>query len=487
MPLNKVSVIRAHVIHVLTWSSLACAQVLAAGEAPGTKTPTPADPYPLTVAGWGTEIGNGVMTSRWAENWTGMRAAGAAPAFKAIPLGEDASLTLSTEARLRYDTYDNGQLTNGNDYHQGLLRAIVGADLHFNSNVRVYSEIGTGQVDGRRDTAAANFKNDASLQQLFVDAREYIGSALVGAMAGRQEFADAPRQLVSVSDGPNIHRTWNGARFYAHAQNFRVGAFELRVTRQGRAAFDEEINPSESLRGLNASMVLATGNGRDAFLDPFWLHTENASFRSGGHTGLDERDTVGMRLSGRQGDFRFDWTLAHQSGNYINRDIGAWGLFAVDSLTLSNTGWKPRLTSHIDIASGGGAYGSGKLTQFNQLYASSNYLGEAQFLSLSNLLLIAPGISVSPTATTTLSLEYGFARRLNENDAAYAGGMRAYVGTQNVKGHEIGGLLRLSGTMTINAQLNLFCNYEHLAAGDVLKRAQLPSGSYGYVGATFRY
>jgi hypothetical protein len=71
-------------------------------------------------------------------------------------------------------------------------------------------------------------------------------------------------------------------------------------------------------------------------------------------------------------------TLAHQSGQYIDRDVDAWGLFAVQSVALGEQGWQPRLTSHIDIASGG-AYGSATHRGFNQLYASSNYLGEGAF------------------------------------------------------------------------------------------------------------
>jgi len=270
---------------------------------------------------------------------------------------------------------------------------------------------------------------------------------------------------------------------YAHRETVRVGAFEFRITRQERGAFDEEINPSELVHGLNASVVLAP----DTYLDPFWIHNENAAFRSGGHTGLDERDTLGVRFFGQQGDLKYDWTLAHQSGSYINRNVEAWSLFAVDSFTLSSSGWKPRLTSHIDIASGGGAYGTDTIHSFNQLYASSNYLGDGQFLSLSNLLMIAPGLAVSPSPRTTLSMEYGFARRLNENDAVYAGGMRAYVGTQNVKGHEIGGLLRINGTLSASTHLTLFCNFEHMFAGDALAGAGFTSGSYAYVGATFRY
>lgn len=101
--------------------------------------------------------------------------------------------------------------------------------------------------------------------------------------------------------------------------------------------------------------------------------------------------------------------------------------------------------------------------------------------------MIAPGVAISPTPKTNVSMEYGFARRLNESDAAYPGGMRAYAGTQNVSGHEIGGLLRLIGTWSASDHLTLTTNFERLNAGDVLKRAALPSGSYGYIGATYRY
>ena len=442
----------------------------------------------LMAAGWGPELGNGLLASRWAEDWTGMRTAGRAPSLKAMPLGGQTFLTLSAEARFRYSASDNAQLARGSEVAQGQFRGIVGADLRVNPHLRVYGEIGTGQVDSGRDAATANFQNDVALQQLFVEIRGHVGAALVGAMIGRQEFSDGPRQLISLSDGPNLHRTWNGVRLYAHGARSRIGVFELRATQLGRGGFDEGIRHGERLRGINASLIVSQGEGPDTYLEPFWIHSENPGFRSAGRVGHDERDTVGLRLWGRRGALRFDWTLARQTGRYDgDRPIDAWGLFAVQSVALSDEGWKPRLTSHIDIASGGGAYGPGPLEDFNPLYASSNYLGEGLFLSLSNLVMISPGISVSPTPKTTVSLEYGFARRLEEGDAAYAGGVRAYPGTQDVSGHEIGGLLRVVANWTASEHLTVSFNYEHFAAGDVLKRAGLPSGHAGYLSASWRY
>jgi hypothetical protein len=137
---------------------------------PGSVLPTPADPYPLAAAGWGPTAGKGLLVSRWAEDWTGVRAAAAAPPLKAMPLGGAASPTLSVEARLRHDTYADAQLTRGNDYRQALFRGTLGADLRLDPRLRVYGEIGTGHVEGRRRVAPANFQNAASLQQLFVDA-----------------------------------------------------------------------------------------------------------------------------------------------------------------------------------------------------------------------------------------------------------------------------------------------------------------------------
>lgn len=459
---------------------------------PGGDLPSPADPYPLSAAGWGPELPNGLFASRWAEDWTCVRAAGKAPRFKAMPLGRVATLTLGTELRLRHDTYDNALLVGGNDYSQGLLRGIVGADLRFNPHLRVYGEVGTGQVDGRATVAAANMRNDASLQQMFVDARGFLGTTLVGAMFGRQEFTDGPRQLISIGDGSNLHRSWNGTRLYVHDARWRVGAFDFRVTRPLRGSFDEEVNHGERLQGLNASFVLPAAEGAQTFLDPLWFHTENRNFRSGGGVGLDDRDTFALRLWGKRGKLRFDWTAARQSGHYRDRDVEAWAVFAVQSLALSDAGWKPRLSARIDIASGGGAYGTGAygtgtLRGFNPLYASSSYLGDGQFLSLSNLVMIAPGLALSPTPKTSLSIEYGFARRMDEDDAAYAGGLRPYAGTQLLSGDEIGGLLRIAGSWNPAKRLALIVSYEHFDAGALLERAGFPSGSYAQLGMTYRY
>ena len=456
--------------------------------APGAQAPTPADPYPLMAAGWGQELGKGRMASRWAEDWTGMAVDQRTHGLKAATLGDVASLTVSAELRLREVATQNKGLVAGADVDQAQLRAILGADLRLNPHFRLYAEVGSGQVDGGRASTPANFQNAVALQQLFADVRGMHGTLLLGAMLGRQEFSDGPRQLISLGDGPNLHRSWNGIRLYAHAPRYRIGAFELRSTRLGSWAFDDGIESKTILRGINASVIVSSGEGPNTYLDPFWYHTEIPGLRLGTEAGLDRRDTHGLRLWGRKGAMRWDWTIARQTGRSLgDRGIDAWGLFAVQSLSLSEAGWKPRLTSHVDVASGDAAPEDGRLQTFHPLYASSSYLGESQFLGLSNLLLVAPGLSFSPGRNTTLSFEYGHARRLDTRDAAYAGGMRPYAGTQAVPGRHIGNLARLTTSWTPSDWWSLNLNLEHLETGRVLKTAGFRSGTQAQLTATYRY
>jgi hypothetical protein len=403
-------------------------------------------------------------------------------------------LSFGGEARLRYTSQRNLRLEPGKDLSQAQFRGLVHADYRVTPRFRMYGELGTGQVGIDRAATNAALQNRASLQQLYIDVgtRRGSGAMQLGATLGRQEFAEGPRQLVSAGDGANLRRTWNGARAYVEAAGYKATAFEFRATRLAPGAFDERIRSDAVLRGVIAEVALAQrsddargGAARsatavndrgDASLQAFWLHTTMPATPANG-SGIDERDTFGARLTGSRGPMRWDWTIAQQQGRAGTRNAHAWAVFAVQSLALSRSGWKPRLTSHVDVAS----------RDFNPLYASSSYLGEGQFLGLTNLLLVAPGIAVSPTAHTTLSLEIGHARRLDAAEPAFAGGMRAYSGTAGARGRYIGNLARLSAGWTASSRLSFNFSAEHLAAGAVLHQAGLAGSTYVQLGATFRY
>ena len=390
------------------------------------------------------------------------------------------TVAFSAETRVRYDTQHNVMLRSGEDQSRALLRAVVGADWRPRRGLRFYAEMGTGQADATT-SLGANFENDASLQQLFVDAQAGSGDGILGAVVGRQEFSEGPCQLISVSDGPNLHRSWNGVRLYARAQRGRIDAFDFRATRLRPGSFDETVDSGERLQGLSASYLLGDGEAQDDIVvEPFWFRTVQPV--NGGTPGRDRRDTHGARVVVPHGRFRADWTIARQTGRRLDREVDAWAVFAVHSVLLADTAPKPRLTARIDVASGGSGARS-----FNPLYASSSYIGEAQFLGLTNLLLVTPGASFTPSRTTTVSFEYGVARRMSEDDAVYAAQKRPYAATRLVRGRTIGAVARATAVWKASDRLKVAANLEHLGAGDVLERAGLSSSTYGHVSATWRY
>ena len=403
-------------------------------------------------------------------------------------LGPATTLSGDAALRLRGNAVDRAQARSGDRRAEVWQRAVVGADLRHGAHLRLRAELGRGLAMGTPEPVPANLHNAGAVQQLFVEVRARLGAFDGGAIVGRQEFADGPRQLLSVGDGANLHRTWNGLRLFAAVERLRFGAFALRATALDSGWFDDDVRDGERLHGLHMGFEIVPAVGGTAVhVDPFWFHSELPGTRWGHDAGLDERDTVGARLHGSVGAIAFDSTVAHQSGAFAGRGVDAFGAFVAASVALSDGGWRPRLTVHLDVGSGGGAGGDGSVRGFHPLRASSACLGEGAFLSASNLLLVAPGVAATPAPDLRLAIEYGFARRLTDDDAAYAGRLRPYAGTEAVAGHETGQLLRVSAAWELAGGVSLTAGIDHLVAGPVLERAGFGSATFGYASVRVRF
>jgi hypothetical protein len=457
------------------------------------------DPYPSVAAGWGGYSEN-FATSRWAEDWSKRKEAGTAPPLKAMPLfgRDDINLTISGELRIRDEMYDDGGLVRHNDYHNVELRAIVGADLHIGEHFRFYGELGHATVWGQGNgytviykgtTISAGYQNKVSAQQFFGEARTMIGSnVLVGVMAGRMEFSDGPKQLISVSNGNSLHRTFNGFRTYLHTDRFRLSVFRGYVTLLGLGGFDEHVNHGEELTAVNGSLSLVPYSKTSSlFLDPLWYHTFNLK-DPGAKSGLGHRDTYGARFWGRRGPIVFDWMAFRQTGDHLGREVSAWGATFDTSYQLIPSGWKPRVGLRVDLASGGDSYAkTGTIHAFSPVYQSSSYLGEGKLLGDSNLALIAPTLGFTPLKPVKVTMEYDLVRRMSENDAFYASGLKPYAGTQSVKGYAVGTYGRINVDWAVTPNIGLELEGETLQAGEVLHRAGYGSSKYLLLGLDIKY
>lgn len=450
--------------------------------------------FPAEALGNGPRMGPNTYFSRWAEDWTALRDPakrnGLLDDLKFIPLDAagDSYISLNGQQRIRLNHVSNPGLRDSPRTDAFLSRTQVGADVHLGSHVRTYVEVGSGQTWGsRKGPQPGAQQNDLDLIQGFGEVYGQLGGADVGVRVGRQDFSDGSQVLFATEQSPNIHLSQNGVMAYANWSNFRVSAYGFRPTVRNRGTFDDDWSDNERIYGINTSFDMAAlaGVPHKLFVDPFIFHMDNEAKRWGGMPGEDSRDTYGVRVWGGLGPVSFDWLAARQTGSFENRDVKAAGLFTTTSVRLSKNQYQPTVGIRADVTTGGGAYGTGTVKNFDYGYGNSPYFADNNFISPTNLVDFAPTFSITPVKGLKLSGEYAFVWRQNQNDAVYDGVKRPYAGTELVAGSKVAQIARLSFNYSINEHLSVGGLTDYVKADTVLERAGYGNSFYQALWMTF--
>jgi len=462
--------------------------------AQGSPTKPRFDPYPIEVAGWSKPRSNYFFDSRWVEDWTTLREQGKAPLFKAMPLvGDVVSLTLSAEDRFRVHFYGNGQLAPGNKYNEVQNRSIIGADLHITDYFRVYGEVGHADLneDGHPDVQSVTAKqtDNVALQQLFAEANYHTDNFLVGVMAGRMEWTDAPEQLVSAGNGPNLHTTWNGYRLYLHTGRFRLGYFSAKPTVYNLGGyFNQSVFDGERLSSITAGYVLLNSGPRaNLTLTGLYINNYNVKAAEGNTTGPDHRYTYGARLTGRLDRYTIDWMAYRQTGDHIGRNVDAYLTSISSTAKLNPFGVPLDVGFRFDLATGGGGLTKSHTTHlFDPIYTDKGIYGEAELFSYQNIMVYAPNASIRVTPKWRLNFEYDFVYRQNKSDAFYTP-TKAYANTQKFGGAYAGGQIRFNTYYDLTRNIFLRLEADKFDAGNFLHEAGFRNSYVIMPDITFRY
>ncbi|MGC1304840.1 MAG: alginate export family protein [Caulobacteraceae bacterium] len=455
----------------------------------------PKDPYPVEAAGWSKPRSFQFFDSRWEEDWSTLQKEGKAPPLKAMPLfgNDQITLTLSAEDRFRVHFYGNGQLTDHNNYEEIQNRTIVGADLHITDHFRFYTELGHADLteNGHPDVQSVQAKQESSLtlQQAFGEFREEYKGVLAGAMIGRMEYTDAPEQLISAGNGPNLHQTWNGYRLYLHTHWFRVGYFQAYPTDDFFGyAFNQGISHEEYIRSASGSAALVQVSDRfNVFLDPLYVETFNSKGTAGPSTGEDHRYTFGSRLWGRLDRVTFDWMAYQQTGFHAGRDVSAWLASFSQNVKFNPFSLPTTVGFRVDGASGGDAFNkTGTLHLFNPLYVDKGIFGEAELFSYQNLFLIAPTFTVRPIPRYRITAEYDFLWKQNRNDAFYTP-TKAYTGTESIRDKYAGAMVRINNFYDLTNNVFFRLELDQMSVGPLLRRAHFSDSYVVMPDITLRY
>jgi hypothetical protein len=461
---------------------------------------SPASPattaYPPDAAGDGATTG-GYNQSRWAEDWTAYRD----PAkrddpfdrLKYLPLDPDGDvyLTLSGELRLRVNHTTNPNLADSRAQRQDINRIVGGADLHVGPHLRAYGELAHGGLSGvALGTPAATLRNDLIVQQAFVEATTGIAAVTVGARYGRQEFTDGPNLLTSARDNNTIRFVLNGWRGWARARSVRVDLFDFEFTGYGRyGTRDDRSDGTTRFSGVTAGVVLPSTwfGGSTLYVDPFIWRLRNDDALWGTTTSREARTYYGVHVWGGAGRVTIDWTLNHQGGRFAGRRIAAWqGLFA-QTYRLGTAKGAPQIGVHADYASGGGAYGTGTLRSAFSPFGNNIYYSYQLFATPTNLVAVAPNVTVTPVKGVRVTGEYQLSWRDSPSDAVYRANGSAFAGTEATTARKIADTIRAQAVWSVTPRLSLTGRYEHLIAGPALTRAGYRNSDFLAGWVSFRF
>ncbi len=391
-------------------------------------------------------------------------------AVKVVPLTKsgDVWFSLGGEVRQRYE-YTHNPLFGADPQDENgvwLQRYTLYGDLHLGPHVRLFGQLFSALETGRAAGPSPVDENALALQNAFVDLRTPLGDKTdVTLRAGRQELDFGSGRLVDVREGPNVRRTFDAARTFFRAEDWRIDGILARPRVTGSGVLDDRSDEDRALWGVYAEGgegVLPMGA-----IDLYYLgfRDEDAVFVQG--AGAERRHSIGARLWGAENGWDWNWEAVYQFGSFGAGDIDAWTVASTTGYTFERIGWQPRLAISANIASGDDDPGDADLGTFNALFPRGNYFSEAAVLGPRNFYNLHGFLTVRPSERVAITTDYNLFWRLETEDGVYgpAGQIIAPGGGEN---RFVGSAVSVTAEYALTSRIDLTAIYTRFFAGDVM-------------------
>ena len=382
----------------------------------------------------------------------------------------DTYLSLGADLRERYEFLDHPDFSDANRDTDGYLlqRYMVHADLHVGVHLRAFGELKSSLEDGRTGGPRPSDEDRLDLHQAFAEGMLGIGTASLSLRVGRQEVAFGSSRLVSVREGPNVRRSFDGVRAGIAAHGWQLDGIGLASAETEPGEFDDETDRDDRLWGAYASgPVLGDALGLDLYF--LGLRRDDSEYDQGTHN--ERRRTVGTRIFGSPGAWDYNFELVYQWGSFGSGDIEAWTVASDTGYTLARFPMRPRLGLRANVTSGDRNPQDADLETFNPLFPRGSYFGEASLIGPQNHMDLHPMLDLHVLENLQLTLDWDFFWRESKDDAIYrvsgdplvsgSASDERYVGSQ--------------GSVAIKWQperhVEFVATYEHFFAGPFLHDA----------------
>jgi hypothetical protein len=426
------------------------------------------------------------------EDWSFLRDRSQSTDFldplKYISLGkDDRYLTLSGEIRYRAESFRirgaGDTSPTGDSYF--LQRYLFGADLHWGSRFRFFTEIQSGLINGQLRSPRPTDRDPLDFHQGFLEWRQPLrAKQFIGIKAGRQELAIGSSRLISASPGLNVKRSFDGVLLYYQSDSWRLyGAFAKLVSLE-KGVFDDRPDNEQTFWGLSARRK--SPRFKEGELSFYYLDVDRAHAQYYQNEGRDQRRTLGVKWSGSGSRLDLNYDAILQWGAFREASVRAWAFSTETGYRLVGMPWKPRFSLRFDIASGDKDPKDPRLQSFNPLFPGNSYSGIVGLLGPTNLTDLTPAVAVAVRPNLVMSVEAPSYWRTSEADGVYSTdlevllqadeGMGKYVGTN--PGYIV--VWQATRHMQVQGAITRFLS------ADFLKNTFVAEG-FGFFSGTFLY
>jgi hypothetical protein len=396
-------------------------------------------------------------------------------------------VTIGGEVRERYEFRDNADFNgNANDTLSFIASRIR---LHLNyevtPDIAAFVQFQDARIFGGEVSTVSN-DNLFDLHQGYVSIKNVGPTSLI---LGRQELAFGEHRLVGHFGWNNVGRSFDGLRITYMAAPVRVDFWatspKVYGTNTGSSpAFAPSNREHQEFYGVYGSIKTAP-----VTVEPYVMYLldgGNAGELNAAGTALlspiaapaargQNRVTVGLRMDGKavNGSVDFTGEGTYQMGSMDARgttpesDVSAHAIALKAGYTVP-LAMKPRIGVEYDRASGDSDPTDDKFETFENLFPTNHiHYGYMDYVGWRNMQAMRLSISIKPSATTGVSLDYHQFSLAEESDNWYAASGAVFRTTPaNNTESDLGQEIDLVAHMMVKEKVRIEAGYGRFMPGD---------------------
>jgi hypothetical protein len=424
-----------------------------------------------------------IMTNRWEENWEVLSdpALRTEPfdSLKYIPLlpGDPFSyLSFGLVLRERVESNDAPNFGVGHIVGESYLlqRFQVYADLHFNRNWELFSELEDDRAFGK-DPITSVDQNPLDLRLAFLGYTVNTDLGTFKARIGRQDFAFDKQRFVALRDGPNVRQSFDAIWADWESEPWRIiGFISHPVQYFYEKPFD---NISNSRFRFDMFRVERHVLGTNELSFYYALYARDAAqyLTASGH---ESRNIFDGRFAGTNHGLDWDLEGMVQTGTVGMKTIRAWAIGARCGYTMPGQRWQTRLAVQVDAASGNGKRDSNTIGTFNPLFPNGDYFTLAGFTGYTNLVHVKPSVTVRPAPRLSVMGAIAAQWRQTAADAIYVQPNVPIAGTAGFGSNWTGLYAQARTEYQFTDNLTGAIEAVHFQVGNTIRRVGGHDGDY---------